>query len=274
MDRLKECARFDPVTGNVKFEGMYVTVQLTFAYDSSVFSIPYSHVVWFLTYGRWPKPDYFLDHVNNNAMDNAPLNLQEMTRKNHHLKHKGTRIYRNYGKSKFGYGIYVSHVKKIDRYYVGRCSPRSLGGINKAYGGYSTLEEAEETAAWLASEMKDRDLTYFPPKRKRPPRRTKVTEHVEKIVEMRQKGYTVQQIVKSTNLSTSAIYKKTRHFSINDRRRVGEQRGNSKLTDDKVRVIRQMFAEKVKVRDIAKKMKISIGQAYNIINKVSWGHVK
>src|SRR5258706_15640017 len=116
MKALKEFATLDKATGNITFKGGYVVAHLNMQFSGRPVATPYSHVVWFLTYGRWPKKGYHLDHINDNPSDNRPENLQEITEAENHKKRRGKRIYRSYGKGKYGYGMYIGLDKRDNRY--------------------------------------------------------------------------------------------------------------------------------------------------------------
>ncbi len=45
-----------------------------------------SHIVYFLTHGKWPKP--CIDHINGNSLDDRPCNLREATITENAWNHK------------------------------------------------------------------------------------------------------------------------------------------------------------------------------------------
>ncbi len=86
------------------------------------------HIVWFLTYNRWPE--HPLDHIDGNRLNNTPENLREASIRMNmkaHLKTRGAVVYR---------GVYF---RKERSKYVARCC---VDGKLIFVGVYDTPEEA------------------------------------------------------------------------------------------------------------------------------------
>jgi len=86
------------------------------------------HVVWFLTYNRWPEQP--LDHIDGNRLNNSPENLREVSHRQNqkaYSKTRGTVGYR---------GVCF-------RKETGKFSARaSVNGKETRIGDYDTPEEA------------------------------------------------------------------------------------------------------------------------------------
>lgn len=54
---------------------------------------------------------------------------------------------------------------------------------------------------------------------------------------------------------------------------VGTKNGMAILNDDKVRAIRKMYADGVKITDIAKEFAIGRSTVYNVVEKRTWKHI-
>jgi hypothetical protein len=53
------------------------------------------HVVWYLHYGIWPDPQYDIDHINMNKLDNRIENLRQVPRTVNALNNKALGVSRN-----------------------------------------------------------------------------------------------------------------------------------------------------------------------------------
>jgi hypothetical protein len=53
------------------------------------------HVVWYLHYGVWPDPEYDIDHINMNKLDNRIENLRQVTRTINALNNKALNVSKN-----------------------------------------------------------------------------------------------------------------------------------------------------------------------------------
>lgn len=157
----KEHASVDPRTGKIQVKDCYAYLGFNMNWGSDLMSMTYANAVWFLTYGNWPQPGYNIDHINDDPLDNRPDNLQEITTIENHKKRRGRKIYRSYGKGKYGHGLYVHADKRDGRFYVSRNISRGLGNgdlrsMKESLGGYDTLVEAESR---VARYIKDKLLT-------------------------------------------------------------------------------------------------------------------
>jgi len=154
---LLDCAKVNETTGAVSFNDLYASLVINIGWKGGIISLPYSHVVWFLTHGRWPEDGKVLDHVNDNPMDNAPHNLAELIEEENHRKRRSRKVYRSYGKGKHGPGMSICHDKRDGRYYVRHQASRGHGdgdlkNVRTFVGGYATLDEAKVGARdFLAS---------------------------------------------------------------------------------------------------------------------------
>ncbi len=84
------------------------------------------HIVWFLTYDKWP--DRPLDHIDGNKYNNTPENLRLLNSK------ENSRSYaKNYGST------FYRGVQEIRGRYVARVN---VGGVITQIGTYGTPEEA------------------------------------------------------------------------------------------------------------------------------------
>ncbi len=149
-------AKVDEATGVVSFDGIYASIAINIGWKGSIVSIPYSHAVWFLTHGRWPELGKVIDHINDDPMDNAPVNLAEISQEENQRKRRGRLVYRNYGTGKYGPGMNIYHDKRDSRYYVTHKASRGHGtgdltSKKISLGGFTTLKAAElKVAEFLA----------------------------------------------------------------------------------------------------------------------------
>src|SRR5215831_8943635 len=78
--------------GKLTFHNLYVNLVVNIGWKGKIIVVPYSHLVWLLTFGRWPKEGFVLDHINDVPTDNRPINLQEVTETENQRKRRGRRI--------------------------------------------------------------------------------------------------------------------------------------------------------------------------------------
>lgn len=147
---LKKTTTVD-ASGNLKVKGMYASTYINFGFGAGIISVPVSHVVWFLTHGRWPDDDKHIDHRDDDSMNNAPFNLQELTQVENQKKRRGRQVYRSYGSGKYGPGINIRQDPRDDRWYVTHQASRGHGNgdlknVKKGLGGFPTEEAAKERA--------------------------------------------------------------------------------------------------------------------------------
>lgn len=145
MEFFKKHASVDE-TGHISVKDCYANIGLNIAFKNCPVNVTYANAVWFLTYGKWPKPGYHIDHIDDDSINNRPDNLQEITETENQFKRRGKRIYRSYGKGKYGYGFGVHSDKRDGKHYVSRNISRGLtGGKSKriSHGSFKTLKEAE-----------------------------------------------------------------------------------------------------------------------------------
>ena len=225
MELFKRCARLDPETGNLRFEGLYVSAYLNVGWEGSVISIPFSHAVWFLTHGQWPREGYLIDHINDDPMDNRPSNHQELDHHANQAKRRGRMIYRSYGKGKYGYGLYINHDKRDGRFYITRTMSRGHGEgdlktVKHGLAAFDTLEAAEKKVTEYIEQIKLNGLDYLPEHEKRPSYKTvALKEKTDLIRSLRTEGRTLQEIADMTGFSIATISKKTQDIHVPRRRR-------------------------------------------------------
>jgi HNH endonuclease len=147
---LKKTTTVD-VFGNVKVKGMYASTYINFGFDGGIISVPVSHVVFFLTHGRWPDDDKHVDHCDDDSMNNAPSNLQELSQVDNHKKRRGRQVYRSYGSGKYGPGISIWQDSRDQRWYATHQASRGHGkgdlkNVKKGLGGFKTFDEAKARA--------------------------------------------------------------------------------------------------------------------------------
>jgi len=151
MEFFKKHASVDEA-GHINVEGCYANLGFNIPFKNCPVNVTYANAVWFLTYGRWPKPGYHIDHIDNDSMNNRPDNLQEITKAENQFKCRGKRVYRSYGTGKYGHGMSIHHDKRDNRYYVSRNISRGeTGGKSRrvGYGSFDTLTAAEAKVAAL-----------------------------------------------------------------------------------------------------------------------------
>lgn len=220
---LRKALTMNEETGEIRLRGIYANLCMNFGWKGNLIVIPYSHVVWFAKYGDWPKDGMHIDHINDEALDNRPCNLQEITEEDNQKKRRGKRIYRSYGTGKYGYGLYLNHDKRDNRYYVTRHLSRGHGNgelktIKKGLGGFNTLAEAEARIAEYIVEIKDKGLDYLPDVEKSMRKDSiDLNAALPRIRSLRSKGYTIRKIVEITGFSHTSIYNRIRDIDI-DRR--------------------------------------------------------
>jgi hypothetical protein len=224
QDLLKKHASVDHNTGKLTFDGVYVKPVLNIGWKGKQIPVPYSHIVWLLVHGEWPKDGFQLDHINDDPLDNRPANLEEKTAVENQKKRRGRMVYRSYGKGKYGYGINVDHDKRDDRYYIRRHLSRGHGSgelktIRKALGGFDTLQEAEAKVVEYIALIDKHGLDYVPPPP--PKRQSKSSARLEfmtrRIRRLRKEGKTIQELAKLTGFSESSIHNVTKDLHVDNR---------------------------------------------------------
>jgi Mor family transcriptional regulator len=257
---------------------MYASVALNVGWKGGVIPIPYSHVVWFLTHGRWPKEGWHLDHKNDDAIDNRPDNLDEQTEQDNQKKRRGRRIYRSYGKGKYGYGIYIYHDKRDERYYVSRHLSRGHGnGELKtrkfSLGGFHSLSEAESVITRHIEEIKLHGLDYVPeaPTKKPKWRTVEIQARRNSVRRHRANGMTIEEIAKITGVSESNVYTLVKDMQVDLR---SNKDTGYKLTAEKVLDIRKKHAGGRTCRSLGQEYGVSTAMISGIIKGRVWAHVK
>lgn len=132
--------------GKLTVKDCYAHLGFNITWKGSLVSVTYANLVFFLKEGRWPKPGYHIDHIDDDSLNNRPDNLQEITEAENQFKRRGKKVYRSYGKGKYGHGMSVHHDKRDNRFYVSRNISRGMTGGEPrrvTYGGFDCREAAE-----------------------------------------------------------------------------------------------------------------------------------
>lgn len=216
----KEHASVD-ATGKITVRDCYAYLGFNMNWDGQLISMTYANAVWFLTHGEWPKTGYHIDHVDDDSLNNAPTNLQELTEVENHVKRRGRKIYRSYGRGKYGYGLGVLADKRDGRFYVSRNMSRGHGngdlqGVKYSLGGFDTIEEAEQAVASHIEELKIKGLGYIPPLVKKKPKKSTVMleARVPEMRRLRKSGMTFQQIADQMGIRMGAVYKRAKDVNV------------------------------------------------------------
>jgi hypothetical protein len=224
MKLLQKHATLNEATGNLKFAGMYASVHIDISFDGTVVSTPHSHVVWFLKHGRWPAEGMYLDHINDDPMDNCPSNLREVTHAENMEKRRGRSVNRNYGSGKYGFGLNVYSDRRDGRHYVTRTLSRGHHGqmktIKKSVGGYATLAEAEERIKHYIAEIEKHGPDHMPApdEKKESKHAIRLKAETPRIRSLRKRGHTMHEIAEMTGFCEATIHKVTTDMGI-DRRK-------------------------------------------------------
>ncbi len=233
MALLAKCTRVDEATGALNFEGIYASVHIDFGWKGSVVSAPHSHIIWFMKHGRWPREGFYIDHIDDNAMNNRLDNLQELTHKENQEKRRGRIIYRSYGRGKYGYGLDIRQDKRDGRCYITRRLSRGQGdgdlkSIKKGLGGFPSLAEAEAKIAEYVKEIEVNGIDHMPEYAGRDQRKifARLKEELPRIRRLRTEGYTLHQICKMTGFSPNTIHTKTKDIVV-DKKVRSERRAAS-----------------------------------------------
>ena len=132
------------VTGEITLKGSYARLKIEIVHKKQTVTMTYAHLVFFLKNKNWPKEGMHIDHKDDNPFNNHPDNLIELTVKENHAKRRG-KSNGQYGRGKYGYGIWVQYDKKKKYYSALRRPPMSEYDNNrKIYVGCSkNLKELE-----------------------------------------------------------------------------------------------------------------------------------
>jgi|SRR5882672_7829826 len=280
---IKEHVTLDPDTGLLSFNNLYAQMSFTITFKGKKIVITYAHIVWLLSRGVWPIKGYHVDHINDNPQDNRPNNLQELTEDDSHKKRRGRLVYRTYGTGKYGYGMYIHHDKRDNRYYITRHLSRGHGegdlkAIRQGLGGFDTLEQAEIKVTEYIEEIKVQGLAWMPPPPKdiQVKRRTiEIDAQTNELRRLRQEGKTIQQINEITGITSISIYNRVKDIDIDKRKdKIGSANSQAKLTEDDIKQIRKLGAEGRTFKSIGIQFGVSGTMISNIITGKAWSHVK
>lgn len=218
MKVLKGHVVLNKETGSLHFDGLYALLALNVSWKKETIRVPYSHVVWFLTYGAWPEPESHIDHINDNPMDNKPSNLQQLTQAENHEKRRGRIIYRSYGTGKYGHGLQLHKDKRDGRFYLGRRMSRGQGEgdlkrILHKLGGFDSLSEAENVIQAYIEEIEIYGIYYVPSSRSsRKSRLFKVKKRLAR--KLRIEGKKLKEIASLTGLNVGVVHKATKDIFV------------------------------------------------------------
>jgi hypothetical protein len=276
---VKEHMVLDHETGNIKLNGIYASLHVTVSWKGSGLQIPYSHIVWLLTYGKWPAPGAHLDHKNDDPFDNRPSNLEETTEEKNQFKRRGRIVSRNYGKnSKYGYGMGIFHDQRDGRYYVSRDLSRGHGNgelktPRKGLGGFDTLEEAEAQVKIFIEQIKEHGLDWMPESvgTRLSKKTIRLRQMTPQIRQWREEGKTLAEIKKLTGFSEGTLSKITTDMGVD--KRTEKQVGN-KLTPEDVVLIRQAYADGFTLAALGRQYNVSAEMIGDIVHRKAWKHVE
>jgi hypothetical protein len=204
--------------GNVKVKGMYASTFINFGFDGGIVSVPTSHVVWFLTRGRWPNEGLTLDHCDDDSMNNAPDNLQEMTMAQNHRKRRGRIVSRSYGSGKYGYGLYIYSDPRDGRHYVTRTLSRGMHSkecqtVKKTLGGFNSLKDAERRVRECIAGIEKYGIYWMPPEiGKSAPKF--LNSVIEEMKAMREKGMSLQSIADHFDCSLTSVFNRVKDVGV------------------------------------------------------------
>lgn len=228
--RIKKPLRFDPEfqeflkkhakvdkNGKISVDDCYAYLGFNISWKGELVSMTYANAVWFLTHGTWPDDGLKIDHINDDPLDNRPSNLQAITEAENHAKRRGRKVYRSYGKGKYGYGIQVHHDKRDGRFYVSRNVSRGFGegdlkGIRYGIGGYDSLAEAEAAVAAHKAILEKEGLDYRVEIVRVPVKRAtkQLDSKINEMRKLRAEGLPYQKIADRLGLRLGAVYKRLR----------------------------------------------------------------
>lgn len=279
MNFLQKNVQLEPETGKLTFSNIYASLAINISWGGNLIPIPYSHVVWLLTHGTWPKPGNHVDHKNDNPMDNRPINLAEMTEAENQKKRRGRRVYRSYGKGKYGFGMGIDHDKRDGRFSVNRHLSRGHAVTSNSktvrvmLGSYDNLIEAEEKVKRCIAEIEQFGLDHIPTKDPKRPKKATILlqKRRNSIRRMRNEGMTLAAISKATGFREGAIYSLVKDMDV-DRR--SNKKDGVKLDIEKVKTIKAEFKGGRPVRAIAREYAVSRNMIRGIINGRAWRHVE
>jgi HNH endonuclease len=221
MALLTKHGSLDEATGDVRFEGMYASVLISIGWNGTVVTVPQSHVVWFLTRGRWPAEGMQIDHIDDDPMNNAPSNLAEVTHAENQFKRRGRIVSRAYGSGKYGYGLNLTQDNRDGRYYVTRFLSRGHHGVSKTVrkgiGGFDTKAEAESAIAKCIAGIKEHGDNYVPEASKNEKKASIALMVATKQMRMlRAHGLTYDKIASMLGFSTASVHMRTKDVIIGD----------------------------------------------------------
>ncbi len=211
-------------TGVLSLHGVYANLCVNIGWKGKLIVVPYSHIVWLLKHGQWPRAGFHVDHINDDPLDNRPGNLSEITEGENQKKRRGRMVYRSYGKGKYGFGMGVHHDKRDNRYYVDRHLSRGHGTgelktIRIFIGGFDSIKEAEKKVAECIEEIKLRGLDFVPEGLKHKPKKATVMldSVTPELRKLRTEGKSIQQISNLTGMRFGAVYSRVKDIDVDCR---------------------------------------------------------
>lgn len=162
-DEIKQFIKdnFKLSTDGIGFESeVYCTVSIRIQWQNSHLIVPLAHLIWILNTGEWPKDGLHIDHIDDNSINNAFNNLQEVTLQQNNFKKRG-RGSPKYGSGKYGFGLGISKDRDRNKYKVYQVLPienKERKQIKVWLGRFNSIEDAENFAIKLGKEMADFDI--------------------------------------------------------------------------------------------------------------------